>query len=129
MGSDIHIAVEKRDSSGCWRTLFPEDSAEVDHLCERNYGVFGYFGVRLYDREGGGPMEFRGMPTDMDPASAKYDGVCIGEHGQTWALLSELLLTDWSEATHHSAYWIAGLGKLLAHGLADDIRLLIGFDS
>ena len=137
MGCDIHMAVERRIGDRWERVLPPESArdpwlvsqaakagddgwmakwypkrAEVTWYGGRNYTLFGVLaGVR--DSNVVPIAEPRGLPDDMSPDVVALiedydsDDIDLGDHSQTWLLLSEILAYDWDQP--YTADGVVGL--------------------
>jgi hypothetical protein len=132
MGCDIHCAIERRDSSGCWHFVSPLP-------IRRNYELFGILagvqGTRV-------PISLpRGLPVDydqMDRTSADPDDYLdsddgggpdeFGDHSRSWLTLAELRAYDWAELVYGSCVeFVAWIRQQERTG--DDLRIVFGFDS
>lgn len=138
MGTDIHVAIERRVGTKLnhgvdvdqWRFVSP---LKVD----RNYILFGILaGVREHNIT---PISApRGMPTDVDPMSTSDpDEVdCdFGDYGYSWLTLAELRSYDWE--TMLPGYRVPARSlcaefhawMMTQDGPPDDLRIVFGFDS
>lgn len=122
MGCDIHLVVEQQNGDGKWHRMLPPESArdpwsvqmagergddywrtraERTWYADRNYELFGQL-ADVRNRFNVTPISSpRGLPSDLSAEARALaddnadDGdVYLGEHSQSWLLVSELASYD-----------------------------------
>jgi len=152
MGTDIHVMVDRRNSSGDWIPTDVQDDVWED----RNYGAFGWMAdVRNYSA-----LEPRFADRGYPPDWQDIRGADTW-HSATHFTVLELLLVDYCEQVEDrrytaqepsgiwnggstaepgegeklplgeflGVYWMQGLLRLAALGDPKDTRVIIAFDS